>query len=424
MTPLVLGIDIGTSGARAVAMDGQHQIAGQGAAALAEFGADRRDPSIWFAAVEAAMHRCLAQVDRRAVCALAVDGTSGTVLPVDATGTPVAQPLMYDDQVADRALLDRIAPIVPAHSAAHGPASGLAKMLFFQPIPRVSRVLHQADWIAGRLAGRFDFTDENNALKSGYDPVVGQWPDWLCQTGLRTEILPDVHPPGAPVAALSADMAERFGLSAAVQVIAGTTDGCASFIATGADRPGDAVTVLGSTMTLKLLCDRPIFAPQFGIYSHRILGHWLAGGASNSGGRVIGHYFDRVEIERLSAAIDPDVDSGLDYYPLLSPGERFPVADPALEPRLTPRPTRDEAFLHGLLEGIARIESRGYHQLESLGAPALKSVRSMGGGAANHTWSRMRQRILCVPLLETASAEAAAGSARLALAGVALQKSH
>lgn len=70
-----------------------------------------------------------------------------------------------------------------------------------------------------------------------------------------------------------------------------------------------------------------------------------------------------------------------------------------------------------MLEGIARIEAQGYALLEQLGAPALKSVRSMGGGAKNTQWTVIRARTLGVPLLKAASDEAAYGTARLARLG-------
>ena len=52
----------------------------------------------------------------------------------------------------------------------------------------------------------------------------------------------------------------KFGLRDDVTLVAwATTDGCASFLATGADQIGDAVSVLGTTLTVKLLSDRPVF---------------------------------------------------------------------------------------------------------------------------------------------------------------------
>lgn len=419
MTPLVIGIDIGTSGARAVAMRPDFSIAGQSSVRLDTFSQDPRAPSAWWQAVQAALTELLSGIDGAAVRAIAVDGTSGTLLPVDAAGRPLAEPLMYNDKVADDGILAAIAREAPEASAAHGATSGLAKALLFHHLPGIAAVLHQADWIAGNLSGRFDISDENNALKSGYDVEARRWPDWIAAAGMRMDLLPRVVAPGDVTGTLTPAMADLFGLPRDVAVVAGTTDGCASFLATGATAIGDGVTALGSSLTIKILSDRPISAPRFGIYSHRLGDTWLAGGASNSGGKVLAQHFPLARIIELSAAIDPTTETGLDYYPLSTAGERFPIADPALPPRLTPKPADDADYLKAMLEGMAAIEALGYGRLAELGAPALTSVRSVGGGAANPAWTAIRQRKLGVDFLPTLSDEAAAGTARLALKGAA-----
>ncbi|MEM8740160.1 MAG: FGGY-family carbohydrate kinase, partial [Pseudomonadota bacterium] len=253
--------------------------------------------------------------------------------------------------------------------------------------------------------------DESNALKTGYDPVARAWPAWLAQTPLRTRLLPPIQPSGTQTGAASG----AFGLPIGATLVAGVTDGCASFLATGASDPGDGVTALGTTLTIKLLSPVPVFAPEFGVYSHRIGERWLAGGASNTGGGVLAAHFSAEQIAALSAQIDPVQDSGLDYYPLRAPGERFPIADPGLAPRLTPRPAEDAVFLHGLLEGIARIEDLGYRRLAEHGAPPLRRLRSVGGGAANPVWTQMRLRLTGAEAAHAQSTEAAVGVARLAL---------
>ncbi|MES0139184.1 FGGY-family carbohydrate kinase [Mesorhizobium sp. M0016] len=419
-TPLAIGIDIGTSGARAVAMRPDFSIAARSAVSLELFGRNARDPAVWWSAVGAALAELLSGIDRTAVRSIAVDGTSGTLLPVDGAGRPLAEPLMYNDTVADNAILVAIAREAPATSAALGATSGLAKALWFQRTPGVAAVLHQADWIAGQFSGRFDVSDENNALKTGYDITARCWPDWIAATEMRMELLPGIARPGDVVGKLTADAADMFGLPRKIAVVAGTTDGCASFLATGAAAIGDGVTALGSSLTVKILSDRPISAPRFGIYSHRLGDVWLAGGASNSGGKVLTQHFPLARIVELSMAIDPMTETGLDYYPLATAGERFPIADPALPPRLVPRPVEDADYLKAMLEGIAAIEALGYDRLAELGAPRLTSVRSVGGGAANAAWTAIRQRRLGVDFLPALSDEAAAGTARLALMGASL----
>lgn len=168
---------------------------------------------------------------------------------------------------------------------------------------------------------------------------------------------------------------------------------------------------------LKLLSERRVEAVQYGVYSHRYGDLWLAGGASNAGGGVLRQYFSDAQLAELSARIDPGKDSPLDYYPLPRPGERFPFNDPALAPRLTPRPADDVQFLHGLLQGLGRIEAAGYAKLAELGATPLKSVTTAGGGAKNPAWRKMRERLLGVPVHIARHAEAAYGSALLARRG-------
>ena len=89
--------------------------------------------------------------------------------------------------------------------------------------------------------------------------------------------------------------------------------------------------------------------------------------ARPSGCACLAAHFDDAELRALSAEIDASAASPLDYYPLTRAGERFPVADPELAPRLSPRPDADAEFLHGMLEGMARIEAMAYAKLQELG---------------------------------------------------------
>ena len=189
-------------------------------------------------------------------------------------------------------------------------------------------------------------------------------------------------------------------------------------MATGASEIGDGVTSLGSTLVVKILSDQPVFAPEYGIYSHRIGDQWLPGGASNTGGNVLTHFFSDKELLKLSRNIDPETILDLDYYPLLKPGERFPINDPSFPPCLEPRPTDDQTFLHGLLLGMSAVEALAYNRLNELGGPVLKSLRTVGGGSKNSVWTALRQKQLPIQMQNVASDQAAAGTARLAWKGL------
>jgi sugar (pentulose or hexulose) kinase len=412
VTAAAIGIDVGTSGVRAALVDASGIQLGIGSARLAP--SDRRDPACWWQAVLSALAALKASADLSGVGSIAVDGTSGTVLLLNDAGQPMGQASLYNDPAPEEAVR-AVVSAAPAGSAALGAASPLAKLLAMQDLAGAARFAHQADWVAARLGAAFGISDENNALKTGYDPVRRCWPDWLRDLGLRAALLPEVVEPGTPIGTIDPGLAARFGLRAELVIAAGTTDGCAAFLATGADMVGEAVTSLGSTLTIKQLCDRPIFSAEYGVYSHRLGHRWLAGGASNSGGAALARHFTPDALVALSARIDPALESGLDYYPLPSPGERFPFADPHLPPLETPRPADDFRFLHGLLEGIARIEALGYRRLADLGGPALTAVRTMGTGARNAAWTGIRRRVLGVDVISARSEEAAIGAAIMAL---------
>jgi D-ribulokinase len=421
MSEGVLGIDIGTSGVRAVLLgrDGETLAMSQTAMVLPQqdFGRPWQDAAVWAAAMDEVLLALKTKFTEHQVLALAIDGTSGTIVPIDSEGAPVGLASMYND-VADQKFLEPVMKVAPQETAARGGSSPLARALEMQASIRPVRILHQADWLAGRLSGRFDVSDENNALKTGYDPVRRLWPDWIKDTGLDVKLLPEVVAAGARTGTILPAIADRYKMPRDVAIVAGTTDGCAAFLASGASDPGDGVTSLGTTLTLKLLSDRPVFAPQYGIYSHRIGDQWIPGGASNSGGAALAAHFSREDIVRLTPQIDPDHPTGLDYYPLPKPGERFPINDPALAARVTPRPDDERLFFQGLLEGIAGVEELGYRRLAELGASPLKTLRSVGGGAANDKWTRIRDRLLKVPFEPPLSEHAAVGTARLAWRGI------
>ena len=417
---LALGIDVGTSGIRTAVIDECGAVLSMARSAHLPQDPDRIDAEKWWQAVDACMLRqvsALKDSGRRGteISRIAVDGTSGSMVLCDARLRPVGKALMYDsggfEPEAER--IDMHAP--PSHIA-RGPNSALARAmrLVADDTDGLARhLLHQADFIAARLTGRGGHSDHNNALKTGLDPASGSWPDWTGAV-IDAALLPRAHAVGTPVAEIEPDLAARIGLASNAVVCAGTTDSIAAFLAATPPKTGTAVTSLGSTLAIKMLGRERIDDPAIGLYSHRLGNAWLVGGASNSGGAVLAHYFSSEDIARLSAGIDPMAPSGLDYYPLIRPGERFPVNDPNLTPRVAPRPADDAVFLQGLLEGIARIEAQCYREIEARGGGFPDAIYSAGGGAQNPAFTQIRAKALGIVPTRAESVEAAIGAARVA----------
>ena len=465
--PLFAGIDLGTSGCRLMVINADKKI--QFSTTQIYSNPDEQTPQLWWDTV-CALFSDTPEILKKNIRSLSIDGTSGTVLLVDDKGEPLSQALMYNDLRATKEA-EQIKLHMPINNGGQGAAGSLARVMWllkhtkhtspsFAPFtPSVSvvsksqsgqnrqkegrctsdvfnssdspdsaneptiNIVHQADYIVGKLCNNFSISDENNCLKLGYDVVNQCWPiTELATLGINKSYLPRVFPAGTPVANITKTQANALGLSTSLKLVTGTTDSIAAFIATGADTVGDGVTSLGSTLVLKLISDKPLFSPEEGIYSHRLDNHWLVGGASNSGAKVLQHYFSQTQIDELTTKLLPDNPTHLGYYPLINTGERFPLADPQKQGKLSPRPDSDRQFFQGILEGIANIEALGYQKLTVLGGLRLTSVRSVGGGSKNSAWTSLRKTALtenqlAVKMITPEQTEAAYGSALLALKG-------
>ncbi len=406
----ILGIDLGTSGIRINVIDADKKLLAEEST---EHG-NNTSPQQWWTACRRLITTLPADI-RSGISRIAVDGTSSSIFFCDQNGEPKSPVLWYNDNRATQQAT-RVATIAPHDSAAHGATSGLAKLLWLVDNGfNGDLIVHQADWLRACFSLNFGRSDENNALKMGYDPDSRKWPDWLLSLDIDLSLIPEVDIPGQYSETIHSGISRELGLNKTCRIVAGTTDSIAAFIASGATKPGDAVTSLGSTLVLKLITDKPVFAPKYGIYSHRLFDYWLIGGSSNSGGAVLKHYFNNTEINKYSKKINPEQPTGLNYYPLLKPGERFPVCDNKMQPIISPIPDDKVIFLQGLFEGIANIEKLGYEKLAAVGAHYPKRVFSSGRGATNSTWTEIRHRHLQTSMMEPLSNQAAYGSAILAL---------
>ncbi|MEA3404785.1 MAG: FGGY-family carbohydrate kinase [Pseudomonadota bacterium] len=455
---IILGVDIGTSGVRGciveVKTDQRVSDRKLTETILVEHtvpmvfpdkdpasGASTQDPAVWTHAFEQLFLELAGSVFLKQVTHIVADATSSTVLLCDSDGKALTNALMYDDQQAKEPAkaVQELVTQDGFETAATGASSTLAKVLLLRgqlqeskPSLKEAVICHQIDWFNHWLTGKLAITDENSALKLGYDSVNNQWPIWIIDllatksnsTGLVTS-LPTVLKPGTPIAAVSHEMVSRFGLSKSTVVHAGTTDSIAGFLASGASKIGDAVSSLGSTLAVKLVSKKPVFNIDYGIYSHRLGDNWLVGGASNAGGAVLLHFFPLEKIKTLLAellkpgCIDRWQPRSLpDYYPLIKAGERFPVADAHLKPKL-PVFEKDadhkqqREFLLAMIQGLTQIEKLGYQRLEELGANSVQRLFTVGGGTKNRVWQALRQQHLNTQFTEPDSLDAAFGVTRL-----------
>lgn len=413
-----MGIDLGTQSVRAVLVGDDGAVLGGGAAPLG----GRRDgvrheqsPDDWWEAARTAIGEALRSVPdsgSHPVRALAVCGTSGTVLLTDAAGRPLTPGLMYDDGRAT-------AEAAPARVQ---PTWALPKAMWLlkeQPSTAGVHLTHQPDFIVSRLVGRRTATDSSHALKTGYDLTDDTWPhDRLAALGLDPDLFPEVVRPGARLGEVDADGESATGIPAGTPVIAGMTDGCAAQIASGSLGVGSWNSVLGTTLVLKGVTAEPVHDGTGVVYNHRAPdGGWLPGGASGVGAGALARAFPGADPARLDALAPAHEPSTALAYPLVSQGERFPFLAPGATPLLLGEPRSDADHWAALLQGVGHTERLCLDYLDHLGAPQHGPLTFTGGGSRSAYWNQLRADILGRSVHIPRHSEPALGMAVLAAYG-------
>lgn len=418
---IYLGIDVGTQGVRAIAIDGQGMLlASQSIRFDLRGWTTEQEPETWWNGVVETLSALVQDFrahDHLEVVALAVTSTSGTVIPLGKQHQPLHPALMYNDTRADREAAE-----LQALQADIGInlSWGLPKMGWFlrnQPdsVPAVRLWSHPADFIIGRLTGIWGLTDETTALKSGYDPEEGVWrSELLARLGIERDTLPAVVRSGELVGKIRPEIAESIGLPSNVQVTTGMTDGCASQVASGAARPGDWNSTIGTTLVIKGVTRNRVIDPEGRIYNHRHPdGYWMPGGASNTGADWIERDFpgeDLTVLETISRSLIP---TGQIAYPLRQKGERFPFAVPSATGFDPPGVTGPELFA-ARMEGVAYLECFCYDLLEGLAGERVEQIFSAGGANGSETWLRIRANVLNRPVHRARHSIGAVGAAVIA----------
>ena len=427
MNSYFLGIDVGTQGVRLVLLDQLGNSVGEAEKVftLTEGSREEQSPEYWWEACYSCFQELLISVRKKIatedIVAISVTSTSGTVIPLDIENRPLHPAIMYSDgrsamqgnlcrEVAER--------FHPQGYTGFNASSGLSKMVWFnenfaETSKQIHSWIHASDFIVGKLSGNFAVTDFTNALKSGFDLTNNCWPDYLFDhLGLKKSWMQQVVPSGSVVGTLSSDLARDLQLKQ-IKVVAGMTDGCASQIASGAVRPGDWNTTIGTTMVIKGVTSKELKDPLGRFYSHRHPeGFWMPGGASNTGADWIATDFSK-DLDRLNAEAVDLIPTGLIAYPLRQHGERFPFSCSEATGFWPVGISQAELFTASM-EGVAYLERYAYELVENLTGEKVKAIFTAGGGSKSDIWLRIRSSVLNRPVFKCGQVSGAAGAAIVA----------
>jgi xylulokinase len=447
-TPLLVAVDVGTTGARAAAIDLSGRVVAEARrpyrTRAPQPGWAEQDPADWAAhavSALAGLARRLPQPGR--VAAIGLTGQCPTVAPIGADGNAVAPGMLYRDNraVAEAAeMRDRVGV-----EAMHARTGHVAQAFHIGPkvlwlrsrLPDVyavtRRFLQPRDVVLRRLTGR-EATDETHAVATlFFDLERRRWANDLFELfDVDPERFPDVIAPWETAAELPPATAAETGLPAGIPIVIGAADSqCVAFGA-GVVDPGPVSEMSGSSSCLNSAVVRPLADLAVTHYSHVVPDRFTTELGINTSGAAIDWAVRRLGY-RSHAALGGDAerfvrrlvrlrgdprDAAPLFLPYLGDGERDDAALRGAFVGLSLRHDRP-ALAYAVLEGLALGVEGALADLEAAGSP-VEELRVSGGGAGLAVLSQIKADVLGRPVLALRSDAAAIGTALLSGAAAGL----
>ncbi|MGL9623893.1 xylulokinase [Bradyrhizobium sp. U531] len=433
---MYLGLDIGTSGVKAVLASEIGAILATAARELALSHPaplwSEQDPDSWVAAAIGAVDD-LASRHPREVAGVAGIGLSGQMhgaTLLDANGRPLRPAILWNDgrSQAECTELERRFPSL------HAIAGNLAMPGFTAPkllwvarhepdiFARVAKVLLPKAYVRYRLTGEMaeDMSDAAGTL--WLDVGERRWSAPLLQaTGLDLHHMPRLVEGSEVSAVLAPNYAQRWGMAGNVVVAGGAGDNAASAIGLGAIAPDDAFLSLGTSGVLFRVTDRFAPAPETAVHAfcHALPGLWHQMGVMLSAAASLAWLAGVMDVTAASllAPLGERVDapSPIKFLPYLD-GERTPHNDAAASGAFVGLrgATGRSQIVQAVLEGVAFAARDNLAALSAASGPVAE-VDLVGGGSRSPLWAQICADVLGIPVhrVEEGEVGAALGASRL-----------
>ncbi len=448
--PLLLGIDIGTSGSKAVLITPEGSVTAE---ATTEYsmqvprsGWAEQSPEDWWKATVASVRQVLSHASGDSVAGIGLTGQMHGLVLLDDAGKVLRPCIMWNDQrtAVQCAEIEQKVGRAKLIGLAGKPAlTGFTagKILWVREqepevYRRVRHVLLPKDYVRFRLTGTLamDVADGSGTLLMDVGKRV--WSDELLKLlDIPREWLPTLHESYEVVAEVSADAAAATGLRAGTPVVAGAGDQAAQSIGTGIAREGIVSVTIGTSGVVFAATNQCRFDPtgELHAYCHAVPDTWHLMGVTLSAGGSLRWFRDALcDAEKAEAAragrdvydiiaelasTAPVGSDGLLFLPYLT-GERTPHADPDARGvffGLSLRHTKAH-MARAVLEGVTFSLRECLDLLCGLGQSCTR-VRVSGGGSRSAFWRQMMADVFGTEIVEVNVTQGAAYGAAL-LAGV------
>jgi xylulokinase len=434
---VLVGLDVGTGGARAVAIDGSGEIVAE---ASSEYplhtprpGWTEQDPEDWWEGAKEVLARVASEAGE--VAGLGLTGQMHGSVFLDASDTVIRPALLWNDQ-RTQAQCDAITDAVGGErliSISGNPAlTGFQapKIVWLRDeepdnFGRVSRVLLPKDYVRLRFTGEYATDASDAAGTLLLDMRARDWSgEILDALEIPHEWMPEVYEGPENTGALRESVAEELGLPPNIPVAAGGGDNAAAAVGTGIVGPGLVNSSVGTSGVLFTHTDefKPDPSGRLHAFCHAVPGayHFMgvtlsAGGSLSWWRETLGGAFD----ELVGAASDvPPGSEGLVFLPYLS-GERTPHLDPKARGAFFGLTARHGAghMTRAVMEGVIFSLRDSLEIMRDLDV-STEDVRATGGGARSELWRQLQADIYATRIRRTVADEGPAYGAAL-LAGVA-----
>ena len=431
---MYLGIDLGTSGVKAIVVDGEQAVRTAFTAPLAVSRPrpswSEQDPAEWWQATDRAVRAVLRDVDARAVEAVGLSGQMHGATLLAADDTVLRPAILWNDgrsEDACRQLTER-EPRLPAVTGNLAmPGFTAPKLLWVaehepEVFARVARVLLPKDYLRLRLTGEYLSDRSDSAGTLWLDVARRDWSDeLLAATGLTRAAMPGLVEGSEPAGTLRAEVAEAWGLRR-IPVAGGAGDQAAGAIGAGVIDGRRASLSLGTSGVLFVADTEYRANPERAVHSfcHCLPGTWHRMSVILSAASCLAWAapllgFD--DVPALLAAVEAEnAPADALFLPYLS-GERTPHNDASAKGVFfgLHHDTTSATLGRAVLEGVAYAFADARDVLfDRGGTPAEIAV--IGGGSRSGLWGRILASVLNRELTYRAAAEVgpALGAARLA----------
>ncbi len=442
--PLFLGLDIGTSGAKAIVCDGDGQIV---AMALAEYPISsphplwsEQHPSDWWQGAQAAIREVVGAVDATQIMGIGLTGQMHGSVFLDADNQVIRPALLWNDQrtaaecneINQRIGTQRLIEIAgnPALTGFQAPKILWVRNHEPANFARIAHILLPKDYIRLLLSGVYATDAADAAGTLLIDLTSRDYSDEiLTALEIKREWLPTIYEGPSITSQLTADVATTLGLTAGIPIIAGGGDNAAAAIGTGIIKSGVVNSSIGTSGVVFAHSDSIALDPHGRLHTfcHSVPGAWHMMAVTLSAGGAFGwlrNTLRQTGAEALSyddltaaAANVPAGAEGLIFLPYLS-GERTPHLDPLARGAFVGLTTRHGIghMARAVMEGVTFSLRDGIEIMRELGVPTT-DVRATGGGGKSPLWRQMQADIYNAPVSTLAAEEGPAYGAAL-LAGV------